>query len=451
MNRFTKKDLFLPLKIIVVYLIFTLLLYEFGPFKWVTYKPVLFWGLNIIYILMLVFGWGIGTKQSSCQAEWNEENHNVIVRRLKYLITLEFIFEYLIAIRRFSLMSLSPLGLLRSIFNGLQNMGGAYNNFQDSVNLTGGAMIGGSAVTFFNIIFSFVGFNILLLSILYFKYLSIYNRILTVSTLSLVILEYLSTGTNIGIFRIILAFLVFYGLKIVRERRSIHFFKSNNNKFLIMFIIGIIICTVIFDKIMQSRGGILFWQSPSYNIGGIGIDRDSILFRILPSGLYMLLIAASSYISQGYYGMSLCLRLPWKPGYGVGHSMCLLDLLGDFFSVSHENSYQYRVTTFGWQEGNQWHTMYSWFANDVTFIGVILIMVIIGILFSMAYKDSLLTNSPYAKLIVFYYSLLAFFIPCNNQLFQSSYIMFSFFTALIFWLATRGRKRIKITIGYKKL
>ena len=298
-----------------------------------------------------------------------------------------------------------------------------------------------------------LAFNILILGIMYFKKLSIYNRVVLILTIALIIAEYIATGTNIGVFRIILVFVTLFFIRVAREesrfRSSAN--KKNKRRFIVLSVIAAIAVLVLFDKIMKSRGGILLWQSGYYNIGGIYLNKDSVVFKYMPAGIYMLLIAVSSYLCQGYYGMSLSLRLPWKPGYGVGHSMAIMNLLGDAVKVPHENTYQFRATEFGWQEGVQWHTMYSWFANDVSYIGVILIMFIIGIVFAMAYRDAVQTNNPYAKLVTYYMMLMAFFIPCNNQLFQSTYTMFAFIFSLLLWLTTRGRKQYVFVIGGKRL
>ena len=52
----SKKHLYLPIAVIAAYLIFTLILYEAGPFKWVTYHPLRFWSFQILYIAALLYG-----------------------------------------------------------------------------------------------------------------------------------------------------------------------------------------------------------------------------------------------------------------------------------------------------------------------------------------------------------------------------------------------------------
>lgn len=453
MNKSNLKTLRRPLKIIVAYLLLTLFLYAFGPFQWVTYRPILFWLLNGTYIGMFILGWELGIKRPSRKTEWNDSDGKGILSFLRVAITIEFLFELMGALRRFQVGSFSFSQLMRKLSLGLSDMGGAYRSFQAAIDDPNAIAIGGTAVTMFNLFWCIFSFNVLMLGILYLKKLSRYNKIVLFLTIALIIAQYVATGTNIGVFRVILIFIVFAGINLSRRgnRFSLNKRKKRSKWFIVAVIVAIAAILTLFDKIMQSRGGILLWQSSGYNVGGIRIRSDSILLRILPAGLQMLFVAACAYLAQGYYGMSLCLRIPWKPGFGVGHSMALMDMFSNALATVHANSYQARVTQFGWQERIQWHTMYSWFANDVTFFGVIPIMMIIGYFFALAFKDSVETNNPYAKLVTVYFSLMAFFIPCNNQLFQSNYIWLGLVTALVLWLATRGKRRIVITFGGKRL
>jgi len=195
-----------------------------------------------------------------------------------------------------------------------------------------------------------------------------------------------------------------------------------------------------------SRGGILFWNSSSYNIGGRGINRDSVFFKILPSGFHRLLVSLSAYLSQGYYGMSLTLRVNWIPMFGLGSSKAIQEMCSIFFPSIGEWTYQARISEFGWDDYTRWHSMYSWFANDVSYLGVIVIMFIYGFIFARCYKDCIKTNNPFAQLMVYYMFVMAVFLPCNNQIFQSIYLFFSFITVFLGWIFTRGRKTVRFSI-----
>lgn len=439
---------YLPLCLIVVFLSFTLILYEFGPFAWITYDPGKFWLLNCLYILALILGWTVGTT-IKVPTPWCEtKSYSRTIHILKFAIPVNLCYEYLNALRKFQLHSLNPMNLLYAIHKGTVNMGDAYNMYQSSVGASSVTAIGGKPLTLFSLTWEFFAFNIIILSIIFFRYISWTNKLISICTIVLIAAEYIATGTNIGVFRLLLVFIILLGIHLVQklnEGGTEQHHKSGI--FILASAFAVIMMILLFDSIMKSRGGINYWKYSNYNIGGIRIDNDSIFFKMLPSGLHMLLISAAGYLTQGYYGFSLCLRVPWKYCYGVGHSVAITNLLRGLTNSIRENTYQYRITKFGWEDGMRWHSFYSWIANDTSFAGVIIVMFVIGIVFCVAYRDSVLSNNPFAKLVVFYLGLMAFFIPCNNQLFQSTYVLFSFITSMLLWVCTRGKKKILINSG----
>ena len=155
------------------------------------------------------------------------------------------------------------------------------------------------------------------------------------------------------------------------------------------------------------------------------------------------MISLSAYLTQGYYAFSLCTLVPWKPMFGVGSSMWLVNIITEHFADIEQMTYQYRIQeVFGWDSKVQWASMYTWFANDVSIYGVVLVMFVIGYLLALTYRDSLTSDNPFAKLLVIYFAIMCIFMPCNNQIFQSTYTLFAFFTALIGWIITRRFKVI---------
>ncbi len=434
----------LPKYIVVIYISLTLLIYQYGPFQWETTYPLIFWSLNIAYLIVFIAGWNLGHK-IHVSIRWVNNDDKTILHILRYAITINAIYELANAFRKFGITSVNFSRLLYEIKRGLFNMGAAYSRLQSNVNADSSGAFGGLPLTLFNLIWAFATYNVIILGVIYYKQLSTYNKSLLIGTLSLIILEYLATGTNIGFFRIILVLLVIMLISFCQKKPKE--IRKTKGKMLIIAFAAVIIILVVFNKTMQSRGGIRTWNSGNYNVGGVGLNYTSVLFRLLPSSMYMIMISLSSYLTQGYYGMSLSLTIPWEPGFGIGYSKAIQNLLDGVISVPHLNSYHFRLTELGWDETVRWHTMYSWFANDITYIGVIAIMFIFGMVFSVAFRDAVIANNPYAKLLVYYFSLMALFIPCNNQIFQSTYIMFSFLLAIVLWLCTRGHKKIRLKCG----
>lgn len=438
------KILFTPLKVIVIYLSFTLILYAFGPFAWITYDPLLFYGLNLLYIIMFSWGWYIGIKYT--YTDRNLYNNFARYKLLKYLaplLLLNLIVDTINLFRNFGYSEYNISSLFSDLVYGIRNPGIGYNLAESRIMLSGADVVGGWWMTAFNTAWGSINFTLVLLGLFYYHKLRIVPKVTLICNLIIILASYLAIGTNIGVFRLLLAVILFYWIR--RIQGHFRFHNKNSQKIIFAICCGVLFMIILFMRMMLSRGGILSWNSSSYNVGGIGLDMDSVFFSILPECLYMTLIAVSSYLTQGYYGMSLCLQLDWCPTFGIGNSMAIVKKLSEYASDAiRYKTYQFRLTELGWEEDVRWHTMYSWYANDVSFLGVIIIMFFIGLLFAMAYKDSVIADNPYAHVMVFYFSLMAFFIPCNNQIFQSTYTMFSFIFAMLCWLTSRGRTKISL-------
>lgn len=439
-----------PVKIFVPYWIFTLILYAFGPLDWVTYHPVIFWSLNILFILAFIAGWNWGKQGDSPNGFcWTESDVDNLVKKLPPLLWVNLFYEITTTMRSFLFSSFDVVGLIQKILYGITHMGQSYHVFQNNVTVSGASVVGGHVVTLFNYIWQFVAFAVLLGGIRYFKKLKKLSKVAVILTCFTVIISYIARGTNIGAFRVVLTFLVFYYIKYSKNAdlaKQPAKGKSSKVKLIFLSIIVVVAVVFLFNKIMLSRGGILSWNSSSYNIGGIGINEDSVFFQILPAEFHKLLVSLSAYLSQGYYGMSLTLRVDWIPMFGLGSCKVIQELLSMFLPSIEGLTYQARITEFGWDDYTQWHSMYSWFANDVSYLGVIVVMFIFGLIFARCYKDSITTENPFANLMVYYMFLMAIFAPCNNQIFQTKDIFFSFITVFSGWICTRGRKAVRFRI-----
>ena len=347
--------------------------------------------------------------------------------------------------REYGYATFNVQGLLKDMQDGIHNMGAGYSKKYEQSLIGGSATIGGNFFSAFNYLWSFFEFNTILLGILYFKKFGWGTKTLILFVCSEIIIFYISVGTNIGVFRIILAIILFYILNILGGQRKKTRKKRNTKiKILLVVFTALIIVLVYFVKTMKSRGGILYWNDSSYNIGQIGLDRDSILFRILPEFLYIPMISVSSYLTQGLYGFALCLNIPWTPMFGLGSSLQFVDLLKKYFIDLTPYTYQFKMEQYGWDSRMYWASSYSWFANDVGLAGVVVIMFILGYFMALAYRDSLTTNNPFARIMVYYFAIIFLFLPCNNQIFQSIYTLCSFFTAFLCWMcSTRYKVRIK--------
>lgn len=477
----------LPIRLTVFYLIFSVLIYIVCPFQWITYKPVLFYTLLTLYIAALWFGYRLGLmSRINDKTSWKAEYTQILIKILSPLIVVNFLFYVVNIFRDYGFAKPEFLKLFKQMWIGIQNPGYGYVlRLHRITTLKGANIMGGSAFSAVNYLWAFVKYPIILGSMLYFKHLKLYAKVFAVLYLTATVMFYMSIGTNIDILGVflflempaILSFFSHWRNKTLSAKRIIQLVAS--------LLAGILLIFSYFTWMMVSRGGINRYDDPSYNVGGISIDigqnkqekppaetlppetvpvetvpveteavetkpaetapvsttpaatqspaKTEKTSRVPPI-IMKFWVSFSSYFTQGYYGMSQALTLPWVPMFGVGNSMFLVDLVSRNVTDIDQYTYQVRMEPMGWDSDIQWHSMYTWLANDVSFYGVVIIMLLIGLLFGAMFKDAISSDNPFAKMSIFYFMLMIIFIPCNNQLAQRADTMFSFILLVLCWI-----------------
>ena len=154
-----------PPKIFLVYWSFTLILYAFGPFNWVTYKPVLFWTLNILYIVAFLLGWIFGRNISTGgYRKWEDTDDIYLIKKIGVMIYINLFYEIINLFRTFLFSKFDIVGLTARLASGIKDMGNSYNDYQDSIGTIEGAkVVGGVFITLFNYIWEIWAFSAVLL------------------------------------------------------------------------------------------------------------------------------------------------------------------------------------------------------------------------------------------------------------------------------------------------
>lgn len=169
-------------------------------------------------------------------------------------------------------------------------------------------------------------------------------------------------------------------------------------------------------------------------------NADNFLVRHLPGNAKFGALGLTSYVTQGYYGLSLALEEPFVPMYGVGNSIFLYVNAAKATGAAkiEEMPYPVRVEqSGGWDAYVQWSSIYPWIASDVSFLGVIVVVFVVGRLFAMAWCDTLAGQNPWAVAMLAQLLIMLFYFPANNQMMQTGEAFFSFYGVLAFWLYTR--------------
>ena len=163
------------------------------------------------------------------------------------------------------------------------------------------------------------------------------------------------------------------------------------------------------DNISTSLHPLAYWDDNSIVLFLFG---NKIGFSI---GMFL------AYLSNGLYGLNLCLHLPFEWTYFLGSSYSLAKIieitLGEpGLILSH--SYVFRSESLGWGL-DKWHSIFSWLASDFTFPGVLLIGAMFGFIYGRLWIKAIEGSNPIAKPLFIYLSLGLIFSYSNNQLVHS--------------------------------
>ena len=179
-------------------------------------------------------------------------------------------------------------------------------------------------------------------------------------------------------------------------------------------------------------------------------DEDNFLVRHLPPDAATVLIGLDLYLTSGYYALSLSLREPFVPMYGVGNSMFLYRQAARITGNAGiaELPYPVRIEKYGWNSEGLWSSIYPWIASDVSFPGTIVVVFLIGRLFALSWLDTLRGDNPLAVVMFSMFVIMVFYFPANNQMLQAGEALTAFWGTLILW--RRSRRRVLTARTYAR-
>jgi hypothetical protein len=151
----------------------------------------------------------------------------------------------------------------------------------------------------------------------------------------------------------------------------------------------------------------------------------------------------SGYMSQGYYGLSTAMGLDFQSTWFTGFSPMIARM---YESISGDpemymNSYTYRLRALGWSDEYAWSTLMIWFANDVGFIGALVVLFMFSYLFGAAWRDAVLARDDRAAIVFVMLFLMFIYLPANNQIGQTLDLSFAFLFWLFRWRYLRAKPR----------
>lgn len=174
------------------------------------------------------------------------------------------------------------------------------------------------------------------------------------------------------------------------------------------------------------------------------VRENSLWSKLLPQRIRPMAHYLTSYFCHGYHGLSLALEHDFTSSYGFGFSDFLRHNIAKFIGGTaveealYERTYMSKIAEEdNWSVGLYWSTFFVYPASDISFIGTVLLVFLIGFLFSLSWKDAIIAGNPFALGCFFSFCIMIVYFSANNQMFQTGENCVGFIVMIAVWLITR--------------
>lgn len=405
------------------YLLLTVLLFFFGPWDWVVYDPL---KLTAFLAAAQIAIW-MGYRMSRLMAERLTPDAAMIEgnRRLaKVILGVSAI----VSIALVPPTALSRTGLwLPDPVLAWENLGRAYNDNNDRL-LMGNPYV---MVEYIRIILGPLLAALFPLLVIYWRRVPLWMKALGCACVVSIMLIYFSTGTNKGIADVIvtLPILVIIANKIKNVRSRIVFTRVNT-----LGLIAFVFFLIFFGLTQETRRGMV-GELGVFNAGTFIIYADSAGVAENWSQQWIIIYESIvRYLTQGYQALSISFEIDTAPTFGIGHSMFLSENVDAWLGTHYftEQSIPGQLDArFGIDRLALWHSIYPWLASDVGYVGTIFVMFVFSVLLFTSLFLVIRTEDPIMAVLAYLMVILFFYIPGNNQLFQTGETTSAFFVVAI--------------------
>lgn len=428
---------FLPLLIVQGYLSFTVFLFAFGPWPWDVRNPVTLYTYLFLVQAALLVGYLSKAVNPAIPIYSGRSSRAKLLPISVALSLLAIIPFYYIQLGR---LEVSVGGMITQIIAGATDPGQAY---QDALRAQG-------AGSHFFILWAYVLISPILwlcvpLAVSQWHILSSKMKLAVVFIVCANVATWIAIGTIQGIAdnaAIVALSILASGKKIRLKRKSLWRFVA------IAAVLALVVFYFSYAQNSRARGQMIATTDAQ---AGITLDTNNFLLLAFPLSAQTAVGRGCSYLTQGYYALSLALSLPFQWTYGAGHSLFVAAFLQHFTGVDVVNStYPARVEEFfGWSMQVRWDSIYPWLASDLSFPGTIVLMLLIGRLLASTWIDAQVGENPYAPSLFVLVMLIILYFPANDKILTSSYSVGAFWGLLCLWVATH-RSATRVRIGVLK-
>lgn len=426
MIHFSKQSF--PITFILGFNILTILIFITAPYIWVSDYLILVICYVLFCQLMILWGYKFGNR-TGIKFSFSEKVKDLFLYQLSNrLLTFIFIFYSTTFLIKYAyLLRFSPFdiqGMFSYLLIGIEDPNLGYALTIDDPRPTTIPWTIYFLISIINQLFFIIGF-------ISWEKMKAWKKILFVLFLLIEVFFWFGRATNMGIIILIttLLFLRFY---------NINFSKGlirSNLKLITFVLIALTISISVFSYNLISRKGSLTINYQVFNLGNSVVDENSSIFSLIPESVHETYMFAVYYLAQGYYHTSLAFDLNFRPTFFLGNNPAIISLANTFGIDVWKDTYVYRLEEKGVDPLIQWHSAYLWYASDVSFLGVPLVMFFWGYVLGFSWGFSVNNSDFLSKIVFVIVSNILLYMFANNS--YLSMIFYAFLFVFPLWFYTR--------------
>jgi hypothetical protein len=209
--------------------------------------------------------------------------------------------------------------------------------------------------------------------------------------------------------------------------------RSRRRRLLLMTVL-FAVSIAFFSHNLYRRSNFSEVDVSKYSLSGAPMILDHPSLSIVPPPLQPTYVMVVTYLAQGYYHTCFAFDLDFISTGFVGNTVALVSLARVFGVDVWNDTYMHRLQPVGIDEFGNWHSAYTWFASDVSYYGVPVLLGVLGFLFGVSWAQGRRGDSLSRVMFIVFGNVLLFLFA------NTTYLSSVFYAVMVFvplWLFTR--------------
>lgn len=424
-----------PVKISIIFNMFTLLLYFYGAYDYPYRNSFLLVFFVAFTNLMMYYGFKYGTRE---KYETDGTRNNYPRFPIEKLISFLFWISLIMCIPKFIIYTGNYSFDIEQIFQKIISFfkEASVDSYLDR-NLKPNATGIWQYINYINVLCGPFMWAYTILGLYFWKKLNWKKKIGSIFIWTINLLSYICTSTNVGFFDFFLTIIIIITIKGWKRNSNLSRQKKKSQiKIILLAVLVFFMLGYIFSFIMLGRSGgnELSYQRPIIVDGKrCNYRTDNIISAILPPAYKPFYAYLTRYLGHPYNALSLSFDVDFIPSLGVGNSWFMMDNLGPLKETAWNSTYNIAIDkAFGYDYYGNWHTAYIWFANDVSHLGVPFLFFILFAYCGKHWRRYWETNDMFSFLTFMLFVKMMIYMSANNQVFQNSDTFIAFWILFIY-------------------